>query len=222
MADKDFESPVPTNAKKALSWLKQAGTEALSEVQKAKKQVDERREVAGAKRATSKSEIGKAIASETLMTGSFGVKKVTIYQNGFVKVGINSPEVLLSISASDGTATKSALGRGVGAVVTLGINMHASKLRGQAYLAIGTASDSYILHLQSPQPREIAAIHKLAAAGQAAIATRESLENSTNNVDVKPVNDLAGQLNQLVELHSQGLLSDEEFASAKAQLLGIN
>ncbi|MFE7228832.1 SHOCT domain-containing protein [Nocardioides sp. NPDC057577] len=32
--------------------------------------------------------------------------------------------------------------------------------------------------------------------------------------------DLIGQLTQLGELHSQGVLSDEEFAAAKQQLLG--
>ncbi|WP_328530678.1 SHOCT domain-containing protein [Nocardioides sp. NBC_00368] len=33
-------------------------------------------------------------------------------------------------------------------------------------------------------------------------------------------NDLIGQLAKLGELHSQGVLSDEEFAAAKQQLLG--
>jgi phospholipase/lecithinase/hemolysin len=31
---------------------------------------------------------------------------------------------------------------------------------------------------------------------------------------------MADQLNQLADLHKQGLLSDDEFAAAKAQLLG--
>jgi len=32
---------------------------------------------------------------------------------------------------------------------------------------------------------------------------------------------LSGQLNQLIDLHSQGTLTDEEFTAAKAKLLGI-
>jgi hypothetical protein len=32
---------------------------------------------------------------------------------------------------------------------------------------------------------------------------------------------LSGQLNQLIDLHSQGMLTDEEFTAAKAKLLGI-
>jgi len=32
---------------------------------------------------------------------------------------------------------------------------------------------------------------------------------------------LSGQLNQLIDLHSQGLLTDEEFTAAKAKLLGM-
>jgi len=31
---------------------------------------------------------------------------------------------------------------------------------------------------------------------------------------------MAGQLNQLADLHQQGVLSDDEFAAAKAKLLG--
>ena len=31
---------------------------------------------------------------------------------------------------------------------------------------------------------------------------------------------MADQLNQLADLHNQGVLSDEEFAAAKAKLLG--
>jgi hypothetical protein len=31
---------------------------------------------------------------------------------------------------------------------------------------------------------------------------------------------MAGQLNQLADLHSQGVLTDDEFAAAKAKLLG--
>ena len=33
--------------------------------------------------------------------------------------------------------------------------------------------------------------------------------------------DLAGELTQLAQLHTQGILTDEEFAAKKAQLLGI-
>ena len=36
-----------------------------------------------------------------------------------------------------------------------------------------------------------------------------------------PENDLAAKVQQLAALHSQGLLTDEEFAAAKAKALGI-
>ena len=39
-------------------------------------------------------------------------------------------------------------------------------------------------------------------------------------LDEAPQPDLTGQLQQLADLHSQGILSDDEFASAKAKLLG--
>jgi hypothetical protein len=33
--------------------------------------------------------------------------------------------------------------------------------------------------------------------------------------------DMAGELTKLAELHSQGILTDEEFSAKKAQILGI-
>jgi hypothetical protein len=36
-----------------------------------------------------------------------------------------------------------------------------------------------------------------------------------------PADDQAAQLQNLADLHSQGVLTDEEFAAAKAKLLGI-
>jgi len=146
-------------------------------------------------------------------------KSVTIYQNGYVKVG-GSTSPLLSISGSDSTATKSALGRGIGAVATLGVNMHGSKLRGQAYLSIGTPEQSHTIHLQSPSPSEVADVHRLVVAGQAAIATREMRESGTQPVLQTEPLDLASQIKQLVDLHLTGALSDEEFAEAKSKLLG--
>jgi len=146
-------------------------------------------------------------------------KSVTIYQNGYVKVG-GSTSPLLSISGSDSTATKSALGRGIGAVATFGVNLHGSKLRGQAYLSIGTPQQSHTIHLQSPSPGEVADVHRLVAAGQAAIAAREMRESRIQPVLQTEPLDLTNQIQQLVDLHSSGALSDEEFAAAKSKLLG--
>lgn len=36
-----------------------------------------------------------------------------------------------------------------------------------------------------------------------------------------PANDMTSQLEQLAALHQQGILTDEEFAAKKAQILGI-
>ena len=36
-----------------------------------------------------------------------------------------------------------------------------------------------------------------------------------------PANDMTAQLQQLAALHQQGILTDEEFAAKKAQILGI-
>ena len=37
----------------------------------------------------------------------------------------------------------------------------------------------------------------------------------------EPVDDSAAQLQNLAQLHTQGVLTDEEFAAAKAKILGI-
>lgn len=55
-----------------------------------------------------------------------------------------------------------------------------------------------------------------AAAAQAVAAQTAPAAASTGGGGT----DLIGQLNQLAALHSQGILSDEEFATGKAKLLG--
>jgi len=39
--------------------------------------------------------------------------------------------------------------------------------------------------------------------------------------DAPPEDDLSAKVQQLASLHSQGLLTDDEFAAAKAKALGI-
>ena len=52
--------------------------------------------------------------------------------------------------------------------------------------------------------------------------TRSSIRSSAQQAQAPPEpEDDAAKLQNLAQLHSQGVLTDEEFAAAKAKLLGI-
>lgn len=160
-------------------------------------------------------ETGPSTASATFP--SAWMASVTIYQKGYIRVK-GATEKLVAISATDGTVTKSALGRGLGAVATGGLNMYGSKLRGQAYLIIATDQRSLTIHLEAPSPKEISDLHRIVAAGQAAIDANANISTATPNSS-NSQSSLSEQLQQLVDLHEAGALTDDEFTSAKARLL---
>ncbi|MBD7982890.1 SHOCT domain-containing protein [Oerskovia merdavium] len=110
-------------------------------------------------------------------SGTFGMKMVYIYSNGYVKVaGLfaserNAPyQRLLGIESSADVTKKSALGRGLGAVATGGLNTLYSNKRGDVYLTIVTDATTYALHMDPPTSSAIRAANLLAAAGHAVLA----------------------------------------------------
>ncbi len=56
---------------------------------------------------------------------------------------------------------------------------------------------------------------------QQAAAQAAQQQDTEPAVDVPPQDESVAKLQQLAQLHSQGVLSDEEFAAAKAKILGI-
>jgi hypothetical protein len=56
---------------------------------------------------------------------------------------------------------------------------------------------------------------------QAAYDQQMAQEQAYQAQQAPPAEDNSAQLQNLAELHSQGVLTDEEFAAAKAKLLGI-
>jgi len=56
---------------------------------------------------------------------------------------------------------------------------------------------------------------------QAAAQAAQQQEDTQPAADVPPQDESIAKLQQLAQLHSQGVLSDEEFAAAKAKILGI-
>jgi len=59
-----------------------------------------------------------------------------------------------------------------------------------------------------------------AAAYQQQLAAQQAQQAQAAVAGATGGNDLTAQINQLAQLHQSGILSDEEFAAAKAKLLG--
>jgi len=58
------------------------------------------------------------------------------------------------------------------------------------------------------------------AAAQQAVAQQQAAQAAAAPAPAAGGNDMMAQLQQLATMHSQGILSDEEFAAAKAKTLG--
>jgi hypothetical protein len=56
---------------------------------------------------------------------------------------------------------------------------------------------------------------------QAAYDQQMAQQQATQAQQAPPAQDKTAELQNLAELHTQGVLTDEEFAAAKAKLLGI-
>ena len=167
----------------------------------------------------------KAACGRKVAERTFAGRTVKIYENGYVQVGIfklSEPERLIGISASTNAVSKTAVGRGVAAVVTGGANLVLTpKSRGDAYLVITTERKTHSLHVSPPTSSDLKAMHTLEAAGHAVLAALAATPADTSAGPVAPSGaDVAEQLSRLTQLHSAGALTDEEFSAAKAAVLG--
>ena len=62
---------------------------------------------------------------------------------------------------------------------------------------------------------------KWAGEDQAAYDQQMAQQQASDAQQAPPADDKTAELQNLAQLHSQGVLTDEEFAAAKAKLLGI-
>lgn len=156
----------------------------------------------------------------------FGAKWVYIYAKGFVQVkDLVAPkssapvERLMAIDSQADVTKKTGLGRGAGAVVTLGVNLSSSNMRGDVYLSIATESTTHSLRA-SPSTASVKAAKALEMAGRAALMSAgASAASATAAPAAAQAPDALDQLKKLADLHSAGVLTDEEFATKKADLL---
>ena len=116
---------------------------------------------------------------------------------------------------SDTVERKKTVIRGIAAVATQGLNLlYLPANRGQLFLTIVTDKETYSLKAHPPQSSDIKASVKLEAIGKSLLANSKD-----SNGEKSQASDLPTQLKELAELHSAGVLTDEEFAAAKANLL---
>jgi hypothetical protein len=113
---------------------------------------------------------------------------------------------------------KTGLGRGIVAVASGGLNLFSSNMRGDINVTLVTDATTHLIHVSPPSESSLKTARKIEATGQALISrlTNSNASQSTGNSS----SDLASQLTKLVELHAAGVLTDEEFANAKAKIIG--
>ena len=180
-------------------------------------------------------------AGRQVLSEMFGSRQVALFANGFVTVslGFGRPKYqkLIAIKADRAIQDKSAGGRALAAMATAGVSTLYSNENFKSFLTIVTEGQTFSLQDQGARTYQIAL--KLATAGSALIessartppppaAGEPPVASTVPNVttastpspgESPPVNDLATQLRDLAALHDSGVLSDEEFAAAKARVL---
>ena len=77
-----------------------------------------------------------------------------------------------------------------------------------------TAVSGRVAHRQAARYQEVE-VEQLAAPAQ------QAPQPDYDEAPVEPEDDSMAQLQNLAQLHAQGVLTDEEFSAAKAKILGI-
>jgi hypothetical protein len=163
---------------------------------------------------------GTVVANE-----SFGLYKVRIFSDGYIQIskGLGlfkgSIEKLLEIEGESQITKKSALGRGLAGVVTLGKNQLAPNQRGNLIMTITTDKVVHVLIEDVPQKQWIVSMNKLVAVGKSVIKKGTSSEVTATAKDSPHSQSLAQQIRELSELKDAGVISEQEFESAKKKLL---
>lgn len=160
-----------------------------------------------------------------LTRGRVGVSVVELYEKGFVRVlevkglrMIGDFEKLVAIEGFDANIQKkSAAGRGAGFVLTGGLNMLASNLRGDMTLQIVTVSRVHSISTEVGGQSELESLRRLQTVGKAILESQQKTESPTRTRQEHK--GISGALAELSELHQAGALSDEEFSRAKKKLL---
>jgi hypothetical protein len=151
--------------------------------------------------------------------GQFGLKTVEIYDAGYVRVGLlltqkSQFEKLKSIKFSLQVQDRSGIGH-LWASGGMG-----SKEKRVLLLTIATDKEIHTLSTEGEMGRSEDKVGlALEAAGNSVIADLNREPSPTVITHAAPEATIGERLRQIADLHHEGVLSDEEFATAKAKLL---
>lgn len=116
---------------------------------------------------------------------------------------------------ADSIRRKSATGRGTAAMMTGGASLLAANNRGVVYATVtGEITGIQTFTTRNPDGSLLTGLRRLKAATDMVLAQRDAAPEPSSATGV------AEQIEKLAALHAAGALSDEEFAAAKARLLG--
>lgn len=173
----------------------------------------------------------------------FDHRRIEIFDGGFVRVGgtynikggplrelgssdyvvaYDAPfERLRAIKANSQIQDKSAGGRAMASAASLGLSQMASNEKRLLFLTISTDRETYSLKEKAGMLRLADQIPmRLELAGQGILDSLAATPTATpSSAETAPA-PVTEQLKDLAALHRDGVLSDHEFADAKARLLG--
>jgi hypothetical protein len=119
-------------------------------------------------------EMGAGPWGRLVVSRLYGFRKIAIYANGYIQINGKTAEKLLAIRGNtDSVVSKSGLGRAVGALFTLGLNLWTPNLRGRMILSIFTDQDTYIYN-DPAEPHFLAVMQELVTVGTSVINTSSS------------------------------------------------
>ena len=155
-------------------------------------------------------------------TETFASRKIEVFANGYVRIAgafsAGRHEKLLAITADRAVQEKSAGGRALASAATMGVSKLYSTETFKTFLTIVTDSQTY--SLQSEGAGSYKSALTLATTGTAFIQASRETQTASQAETPAPETSLTGQLGGLAALHKNVVLNDEEFAAAKAKLLG--
>lgn len=186
---------------------------------------------ADAKKSAAEAEAREKLASETagnLVTKqSFGGSTVEIYDGGYVRIATfisrSTPyERLRSIKHSFQVQDKSAGGRITAGLLTSGVSLLTSKEKRTIFLTVATDKRTHSLKATGGMgrgPDKVALSLETAGRGVLDTLAVSGPAPSTTNLPSENQVDVIGQIKELGELHAAGVLTEDEFAAKKADLL---
>lgn len=149
-----------------------------------------------------------------LQKAEVGTRTIELYEGGFIRAslfGVGRPkfERVVSITYRESTYTQdqSAVGGFITNALTAG-TMSTESVKTSATITVVTEANTYSGEIKPKHGQRFEAV-----------ATRLGLGQSPGPAATSTAPDIADQIKKLADLHAAGVLTDEEFATKKAELL---